>query len=262
MLKIIDTNTQTIKTLSTILAFCLVNHSCGFRGFSQPYETTIQLVDMDNKPIKGIKVNIKHFIGFGGSFNNSISDMRSSSMTNLNGNTTFNYSLNISDSSSDGASFAADDDTKWKLVNDVSHTVNTSSQKKTIKQVLKIQMDTLKDVKVRLQKTSLTPLLLSLNASITNNENPVINNVLTAATHTTRLYDNSWLFGWSKKKVGVFDSLYTCKLYSKANCYLYASTYKDSIYPNGTTYDERVEVKVHYSNDTNRDSIIHLILQK
>jgi hypothetical protein len=242
-----------IKAFLALIAICLTANSCGFKGYSQPYETTIQLVDMDGKPIKDVKVNIKMFINVGG-FNNQ-GDFRISNTTNLEGNSVFNYSLNISEVTQDGASFAAADDTLWKVVNDVYHTVSNSGKEKTIKQVLKIQMDTLKTIKVRVQKTDATPRPLAIICQV-NNGNA---GVSTGSTYTTRLYENKFAFEWKKDSVGVLDTVLNCKIYAKAISYLRASSNQVTIDASGrtSTWIGRTTI-IDFTRTTNRDAIFYV----
>lgn len=243
-------------TILVLVYFTL--SACIFKSYDQSYETTVQLVDMDDKPLKNTNIKVRLFIGNGSHFDTSSTDLRETLRTNTEGNATFKYFLNISDSSVDGASFLVDHDSIWMPVAGVVHTVGNENKNKTAKQVLKIQMDKLRDIKIRVQKKSTTPYNLEFITNLTGTND--------------RLYDNSYAhveqfrkntFSFYQKNVGLFDSIFMCKAYTKGNSTLQLQMTKDSFPLSGGRYIIGIETKyLELTKTSNRDSTFQFILEK
>ena len=184
--------------------------------------------------------------------------MRETIITNSEGNATFKYFLNISDSSTDGASFHVDSDSVWMPVAFVVHTVGNENKRKTAKRVLKIQMDKLRDVKVRIQKKSTTPYNLYFYASLTGT-----NDNLYDSPYAHVEQNHKRIFNLSRQNISLFDTTFTCKAYTKANTNLWLQTTKDSFPQSGGRYVLNVESKfTELTKGSNRDSTFHFIFEK
>jgi hypothetical protein len=240
-----------MRLLMVLLTICLWTNACQFQGYTQNFETTIQVAEVDGKPLKGRVVKFYKTVGaehFIGSTRQSPINMAT---TDANGQVTFSYGLEISDSNSDFATFTSEDDTVWKLISYPNHSV---SAKKKKKQTLKIVMDSLTTIRIHLQKTSTTPLELSLLSMAGNN----VSNINYGDNYARNADVPRTFFGWNRKAVGVFDSVFAFKIYSKANCWAAAST-------NMVTADNittRVSSQnMDFKQGQKRDTIIRFIVQ-
>jgi hypothetical protein len=240
-----------MSRLIVLLIICLWSNACHFQGYTQNFETTIQVVEVDGKPLKGRVVKFYKLLGISYFVGSTSHSPEGTVTTDVNGNAVFNYGLDISDSNSDYATFTTEEDTVWKLVSYPYHLV---SAKKKKKQTLKIVMDSLTTIRIRLQKTSATPLELSLLSADGNNVSNI--NYGDYYSHNTDVHRA--FFGWNRKSVGVFDSVFTFKIFSKANCWTFAST-------NMVTADN-ISTRISSQNfdfkpSQKRDTIIHFIVQ-
>ena len=78
--------------------------SCMFKGFSQPFETTVQVVDMDGKPVANRTVRITKPKTNSSLFIDS-TQIKQELVTNNEGKAIFNYNLSISDSNNEFVQF-------------------------------------------------------------------------------------------------------------------------------------------------------------
>lgn len=211
-----------IIILFFVLIFCV--YSCGFKGYTQNFETTITVVDSNDKPIKGqivkfYKESYSQYVGT----RDSPQEVKT---TDDNGIAVFSYGLEIWDSGTDFATFISEDDNKWKLLSFPNHSV---SGKKKKKQTFKIVKDSLTTVRVKLAKTTSTLNSLQLFSGSYSNASEVNY----SDTYARNSDENITHIQWSKKNVGIFDSLFTFKVVSSAKCFFSASVWKDSITPSG-----------------------------
>lgn len=224
---------------------CLYLNSCMFRGYVQSFNTTVQVVDVSDKPIKGRMVKL--YIGLSSYDRGSNKQPNNTLKTDENGNATFSYGLSISDSHSDFATFFTDDDATWKVVSYPNHSV---SAKKKKSQTLKIVMDTMIPIKVRLQKTSASLLRLSVHSGSYSNASDVNYN-----DHYARNADvNTVFLNWHRDNVGVFDTLLTFPVFSKANCSILTGT--DTI--GGIS---RLGPSIELKRGQRRDTLFNLMVQ-
>jgi hypothetical protein len=241
-----------MKNLCLLLILCFGIHSCGSKDYTQDFETTIRVVDMSDKPLKGRKVRL--YVIYGIEYSAGSNKLPTHTVeTDVNGNAVFNYGLDISDSGVDYATFLTDDDTIWKVV---SYPSQYAMNNKTKKQELKIFMDSLMTVKVSLQKTSATPLELWLTASNT------FYNRTYGIDNTSQIGVNRDFGYWQRTNTGVFDSLFVLKIFSKAQCSISSRTSSISVLPNGqymvNYFDDK---KIDFQQGQKRDSLYPLIVK-
>jgi hypothetical protein len=141
-----------MKLFILLVLICLSNPSCMYRGCTQGFATTLTVLDMSGKPIKGRKVKaLKSFSSFFGSLSSS-DQLLTTAITDANGQALLRYNLSISDSSQDFCVLTAEDDALLKTVKVATHTLgNTCGSIKKLTET--IQMDSLVPFKIRF-KTS------------------------------------------------------------------------------------------------------------
>jgi hypothetical protein len=207
--------------LALSLSACSVNDT-------QSFETTVTVTDISGKPLvdKTVKVFIEmtntNFVS-----PNAIPFV--TAKTNSAGQVVLKYQLFVTESSQNSAIITVDDDVKWKAIARAGHTY-LSSKKRVATLDYTILMDTLGDFKVRLKKTSNTPLYLSLSSWNAYPQN----------------YTERKFFDWGKTNVMTFDSILTMRVYANSDFYLFcnaqtahvtpknreisATAYRDSVY--------------------------------
>jgi hypothetical protein len=237
-----------MSRLIVLVIVCLWANACHFQGYTQNFETTVQVAEVDGKPLKGRVV--KFYKALSSNYVSRTQSPTGTATTDANGNAVFNYGLDVSDSSTDFGIFTVEDDTVWKLVSYPEHSV---SEKKKKKQTLKIVMDSLISLKVRLQKTSATPLELSLLSYAGSNAS----NINYGDNYARNSDVERGFFGWNRKNVGVFDSVFVFKIFAKANCWAFAAT--NMVTDNVST---RVSSQnFDFKQGQKRDTIMRLIVQ-
>jgi hypothetical protein len=239
-----------MKRLIVLLTMCLWANACHFQGYTQNFETTIQVAEVDGKPLKGRVVKFYKSIGINYYVGSKNQSPESTATTDANGNAIFNYGLDISDSSSDFATFTTEEDTAWKLISYPNHSVSAKRKKK---QTLKIVMDSLASIRIRLQKTSATPLELSLLSMAGNN----VSDINYGDNYSRNADVQRTFFGWKRKNVSVFDSVFAFKIFSKANCWAFAAT--DTVA--GITSTRISSQNMDFKQGQKRDTIIRFIVQ-
>ena len=192
-----------------VLFLLLSTQSCTDNGFSQPFETTVSVVDMDGKPLKGRTVKVR--TGFGppvSPFNDSISQfgkVLTSAVTDANGQAVLNYTLNaLSDIAPDIAVVAAVDGDVYKCVNFVTHTVVYGNQAK-MKMTGKISMDSLVTFRMRCKtnRTDVTGIqFLAYNSPFASNRTDNI--------------ERSFIREYIRTTTPQLDTVITTRVYSKA----------------------------------------------
>ena len=190
-----------------VLFLLLSTQSCTDNGFSQPFETTVSVVDMDSKPLKGRTVKVR--TGFGppvSPFNDSISQfgkVLTSAVTDANGQAVLNYTLNaLSDTAPDIAVVAAVDGDVYKCVNFVTHTVVYGNQAK-MKMTGKISMDSLVTFRMRCKtdRTDVTGIQFFVSGSSFSNRTDIERSFIRESIRTT---------------TPKLDTVITTRVYSKA----------------------------------------------
>lgn len=182
-----------MKIIGILILFLLLStQSCTDNGFSQPFETTVSVVDMDGKPLKGRTVKVR--TGFGppvSPFNDSISQfgkVLTSAVTDANGQAVLNYTLNaFSDIAPDIAVVAAVDGDVYKCVNFVTHTVVYGNQAK-MKMTGKISMDSLVTFRMRCKtnRTDVTGIqFLAYNSPFASNRTDIERSFIREYIRTT-----------------------------------------------------------------------------
>jgi hypothetical protein len=192
-----------MKHLILLLALCLSSNACRYKGESQPFETTVTVLDMDGNPVKGRTV--KAFADnsqFSGALSSS-NRLKASATTDAKGQVVLAYNLDISDSSQEFAIIAADDDGVFKCTNVVKH--NYQSAKGTIKLTGTIKMDSLVPFKIRFKtnRDDVKALIVLINNAPSTPTDDVINTVFLKNTIST-----------TTPKI---DTIISTKVYSKAS---------------------------------------------
>lgn len=197
--------------LLLILGICLCvdcNKHSIYR-YTQAFQTTVKVLDADGKPVLNQDVQL-----FTGSSINSLSSfnhiptegLTATAKTDMKGNAIFNYELFTSggwDSPTlNGvATFAIKDDTFRNTVMLDGFDYSTKSQKETIKSTTTVHIDSLLPVKVRIYKTSTSPLAIWFRATTIFPEKP---------KEVRRNF-----VSWNKYYVQKFDTTFTFLAYAK-----------------------------------------------
>jgi hypothetical protein len=184
--------------MKTLFAFlmCLLflNYGCNLDWeIVQPFETTVQVIDMDGKPMKGQSIVLT--TGY------ATLDT-TTKMTDNEGKATFLYSLSMSESHAQTARFVVKDSGVWLAVNSESHSL-INRQKKLIQQNFQINMDTLKPFQIRLKsdRADVKVLTATVDAYLDFRQTP----------KAIRRYMGSCVTKTSN------DTVFTVKAFSKAN---------------------------------------------
>ncbi len=188
-----------MKTLNVIYLVSLTIWvtSCRFQGFSQPYETTVQVVDLDGKPIANRTVRLTT-----GTSSSDTTRIKKELLTNNEGKAVFNYDLSVSDSHIESARFFATDDNTWKGIAFEEHTLE-ASQSKTIKKEIQLTMDSLKPVKIRLSSNRNDLIRYSIRAYFSDRNLDILSR---------------------ERRASSIDTTFTVKILSKYSSAISAST--------------------------------------
>jgi hypothetical protein len=222
-----------MKNLLLILLSCLCCNSCMFKGFDQAFELTVTVLDMDGKPVKDRKVKAIA----GSPFNGTIGFGRitGTAITGLNGQAVLNYTLNISDSSQDYAVIATEDDSLFKCINILTHTLS-NKEENTIKKTGTLKMDSLVPFKIRIKtnRDDVTGFEATINSNFNSgNVSELVNNTFTKINFTTTM-----------PKV---DTIISTKVYSKADFIIRTSMF----FKNEAIGNSRTSVIKNYDNRNN-----------
>ena len=181
-----------MKNIKIITAFCLGILGCDIPAptVTQSFETTVQVVDMNGKPIPNRKVlllvNLSNW--YSNFDTNTISNLGfGRETTDANGHVKFNYKLS-SDDIVQVANIIAKDDTLYKAVTMVSHNV-LSNKNESLKPEFMIKMDTLKAFKIRMKcdKTDMKSMYISVESRLSSNESSIIDrNFVRFLTETSK----------------------------------------------------------------------------
>jgi Macroglobulin domain MG4 len=208
-----------------------------FKGFSQPLETTVQVVDMDGKPVANRTVRITK-----PKLNSSIfidsTQVKQELVTNSEGKAIFNYNLSISDSNQDFVQFFAKDDNTWKAITFVELSLSNNKQSKIIKNEIQVKMDSLKSLKIRLSSNRNDLISYSISANLRSGEFPQDRNTIER---------NIDFFNRDRVPSSI-DTTFTIKIFSKHSFSISASLgyiSEPKIWPYRTIFTDKM----------NRDSI-------
>jgi hypothetical protein len=127
-----------------ILSLTIWVTSCIVEDYAKSYETTVQIVNMDGKPLANQTVQFSNRTRSSYHLGQKVTQEL---LTNTEGKATFNYELTISDSHQDFATFVGKDDSIWKSISYAEH-VRGDNKPKNIN--FQIKMDSLKPLKIRL----------------------------------------------------------------------------------------------------------------
>jgi hypothetical protein len=210
--------------------------SCMFKGFSQPFETTVQVVDMGGKPIVGRTVRLSistsplTFI--------NTANLKQELVTNNQGKAIFNYDLSISDSNSEFAQFVCKSDTTWKAIAFEEHSLS-NRQSKLVRKEIQLQMDSLKRLKIRLSSNR--------NDLIRYNIATFFNTfVISSPNNKLIAHDLDLLI--RDRRAASLDTVFTVKIFSKHSFAVSAVTEYNSE-PKTWNY------RTIFTDKMNRDSI-------
>jgi hypothetical protein len=128
-----------------ILSLTIWVTSCIVEDYAKSYEATVQIVNMDGKPLANHPIQFSNTTS--SSYNLGTTKVTQELLTNTEGKATFNYELTISDSHQDFATFVGKDDSIWKSISYAQH-VRGDNKPKNIN--FQIKMDSLKPLKIRL----------------------------------------------------------------------------------------------------------------
>jgi hypothetical protein len=235
-----------MKQVFGLLFLSLWLHACMFKGYTQNFETTVQVVDMSGAPLKNrvVKLFTSSFDSYSYPNTSDFAKVSQAGKTDANGQVVFKYGLMISDSHTDFASIVADEDSTWMMVSYPNHSV---SDKKTKKQTLKVFMDSLMPIKIRLRKTTTRNLSLGVWSYSSNN---AINGI----DGSTRNKNISRTFAsWQRHNTGVFDSVVVLKSFSKAGINISASL--DS-FANNSFHSNINRQSRNFQQGEKRDSVV------
>lgn len=193
------------------LGLCLTILSCeGIQEYSQPYETTVTVVDMDGKPIKNRLVKVLNKFYQDDSYNNFIEGKElNRAITNNDGIAILRYKLLRAEFVAEWAWIIVADDTLFKSIMYLTHVQEQTQLKLEDEKKLKgtIKMDSLVPLKIRI-KTNRDyayeySILATMQYSRTGEFDPIMN----------RTFANIFV----KNKRYKLDTTITTMVYSKAN---------------------------------------------
>ncbi len=227
-----------MKTLNNFLLISLTIWvtSCRFQGFSQPFETTVQVTDMDGKPIASrtvrLAISLSDFI--------DTTKINQELVTNNEGKAIFNYDLSISDSNQDFANFFCKDDNTWKAIGYEDHHSLSNKQSKIIKNKIQLKMDSLKPLKIRLSSNRNDLIHYSISS--------FFNTSVIRSPQDYKLFKHDLDLLERDRRASSLDTTFTVKIFSKHSFAISATTGYNSepkIWPYQTIFTDKM----------NRDSI-------
>jgi hypothetical protein len=146
-------------------AICLLILSCGESTYQQPYEMTVKVVDMNDKPLKGRKLNLIN--GYEQSNHTFSQATKDSSITDNNGSAVFRYNLESSGAFDIVPFVAMADDSTFVATNLVKHGLDSKYKftKGAVKLEAKIVMDSLIPLKIRFKSKKTNVISFDLRVS-------------------------------------------------------------------------------------------------
>jgi hypothetical protein len=210
--------------------------SCFFKGFSQPFETTVQVLDMGGKPIAGRTVRLTTSTSPSSFIDTK--NIKQELVTNNDGKAIFNYDLSISDSHSEFAQFVCKDDNTWKAIAFEEHSLS-NRQSKIVRKQIQLQMDSLKPLKIRLSSNRNDLIRYKIATFFSTFVIISPNNKLIA--HDLDLLSRD-------RKAASLDTIFTVKIFSKHSFVVSAVTEYNSE-PKTWSY------RTIFTDKMNRDSI-------
>jgi hypothetical protein len=191
---------KNVLLITCIIALCIHFSSCNKDG-RQDYITTVSVLDMDQKPVKGRVVKLTG--GFG---------KKDSATTNSNGEVVLKYFITWGQDFNDHAEIHVQDDSLFQSLEYVFH----DGGNETPKQFFTIHMDSLIRHKIRLQKTDTVTSGISIG--INDNTRPSGYK----STPTTKYFLN-----WAQTtKIKNFDSTFVFLAWKKAPVDISANSVK------------------------------------
>lgn len=195
--------TACLAVLCVCFAACFRDNSA---IFTQNFNTTVLVTDMDNKPLAAQKVLL--FISSAG---NGLRAKDSAITDNL-GKVRFAYDLTTSDSHTDNAVLKSEDNVVWKSVDAQGHNT-VSNGEKPVTQELRLRKDSLSPIRIRLQKTTTTPWTVDLSAYATNNP--------TEKNKQTRSF-----LAFQRDALQLFDTTFIVPVYANTSISVEAGTFR------------------------------------
>ncbi len=198
------------------------------------FETTIKVVDMNNKPMPNQIVRFKKStINWDSKFEKSVLDfLVIDEVSNASGIAKFSYDL-FFDDITQVANFIVKDDTIFKTVNMASHT-SLGRNNKNFEPEFTIRMDTLKPFKIRMKsdRADIKRLYISVGARLSSNESSIVDrNFERFLTETSK------------------DTVFSVKTFSKSDFWIYSSAQFGGL--NSTWFAKEIKI----DNKINRDSV-------
>jgi hypothetical protein len=179
--------------MKKVLTFAIFIHffSCS-KDIAIPFETTVTVLDVDNKPIKGRKVIAGY--SFGGK-----SEI-ASAITGVDGTAILNYDVSRISDAQTLINVFAEEDPSFKSLDSYQHSESSFRKKSYL-----IVMDSLIKLKLRLVKTDTVPLVLGINTIWFSN------------IGLDRVSQNKYFHNWVRDSIRTFDSTFVFSVWQKTH---------------------------------------------